>query len=201
MSRQSGQRQVKKSYIVLGDGQTEYYYLRHLKKIKAYKYIIRPSLFDSITIETVEGLIDEYLSGDCDQVIYFTDYDTIVNQNKLADFQRLKKKYANVKEVLICETMPSIEFWFLLHFIKTTREFKNSDEVIELLVKYIDCYSKGETFLNNIKWVETLCSNGKLLTAIKHSSEILLEKAKGDKGSHFSFSNANVAFEWFDRQK
>jgi hypothetical protein len=46
-----------------------------------------------------------------------TNYDKIVNQNKIAEFEKLKGKYAETDEVLICETMPSIEFWFLLHFL------------------------------------------------------------------------------------
>lgn len=201
MSRQPGKRQTKKTYVVLGDGKTEQYYLKHLKKIKGYKYSIRPSLFTSITIETAGDIIDEYLSGGCDQIIYFTDYDTIVNQNKVAEFENLKNKYAHRDEVFICETMPSIEFWFLLHFLKTTREFNNANEVESLLVKYICNYSKKvNTFLENPKWVETLCADGKLKTAIINSSSILTEKEKGNKGSHFPYSKAHLAIEYFEKQ-
>jgi hypothetical protein len=201
MGRQSNKRETRKTYVVLGDGQTEQYYLKHLKALKGYKYTIRPSLFSSITIETAGSIIDEYLSGGCDQIIYFTDYDTIVNQNKTAEFEKLKNKYVDVKEVFICETMPSIEFWFLLHFLKTTREFTNASDAIALLVRYMQGYSKGEAYLKNSKWVETLCSNGKLETACNNSSSILTEKEKGDKGSHFPYSKAHIAIEQFEKQR
>jgi hypothetical protein len=201
MARQSGKRQTRKTYVVLGDGQTEQYYLKHLRTLKGYKYSIRPSLFASITIETAGSIIDEYLSGGCDQIIYFTDYDTIVNQNKIAEFEKLKGKYTGINEVLICETMPSIEFWFLLHFLKTTREFSNASEVVTLLLKYISGYSKGETYLKSSKWVETLCANDKLETACNNSLSILTEKGKGDKGSHFPYSKAHIAIDCFEKQK
>jgi len=201
MARQSGRRETKKTYVVLGDGQTEQYYLKHLKALKGYKYTIRPSLFSSITIETAGSIIDEYLSGGCDQVIYFTDYDTIVNQNKIAEFEKLKSKYAEIEEVFICETMPSIEFWFLLHFLKTTREFNNATEAINFLTRYMQGYSKGEAYLKNFKWVETLCSNGKLEIASNNSSSILTEKENGNKGSHFPYSKGHIAIEQFEKQK
>ncbi len=201
MARQTGKRLLRTNYAVLGDGQREQYYLKHLKRLKNYKYAIRPSLFASITFETAEGIIDELLSGGCNQIIYFTDYDTIVNQDKIAEFEKLKDKYAKNEEVFICETMPSIEFWFLLHFVKTTREFNNASEVTNLLVRYMQGYTKGEAYLKNSKWVETLCSNGKLEIASSNSSLILSEKEKGDKGSHFPYSKAHIAIEQFETQK
>jgi hypothetical protein len=201
MARQTGKRETRRTYVVLGDGQTEQYYLKHLKTLKGYKYTIRPSLFSSITIETAGSIIDEYISGGCDQIIYFTDYDTIVNQNKIAEFEKLKGKYVETKEVFICETMPSIEFWFLLHFLKTTREFNNASQAISLLVKYMQGYTKGEDYLKKSKWVETLCSDGKTETACSNSSSILTEKEKGDKGSHFPYSKAHIAIEQFEKQK
>src|ERR1035437_8851864 len=157
MSRQIVRRLLKANYVVLGDEITEQYYLKHLKGLKNYKYAIRPSLFAGLTIETAESIIDDLLTGGCDQIIYFTDYDTIVNQNKVEAFASLKTKYSGYEEVLICETMPSIEYWFLLHYQKTTREFRNADDVCEFLKKHIRDYSKKEDYLKNAKWVENLC--------------------------------------------
>jgi hypothetical protein len=200
MARQSGKRQTRKTYVVLGDGQTEQYYLKHLRTLKGYKYSIRPSLFASITIETAGSIIDEYLSGGCDQIMYFTDYDTIVNQNKIAEFEKLKGKYTETNEVFICETMPSIEFWFLLHFHKTTREFSNANEVVTLFLKYLSGYSKGEAYLKNAKWVETLCASGKLNQAINNSTLVMAEKEK-NQASHSPYSKAHIAIEYFEKQK
>lgn len=200
MSRQIVRRLLKTNYVVLGDGITEQYYLTHLKGLKNYKYAIRPSLFAGLTIETAESIIDDLLVGGCDQILYFTDYDTIINQNKVEAFETLKTKYSGHDEVLICETMPSIEYWFLLHYQKTTREFRNADEVFKFLKKHLKDYSKKKDYLANPKWVETLCDNGKLEKAIGNSESVLKAYEKGG-GSHFPFSKNHLAFEYFKKHK
>lgn len=199
MARQSVKREIRKTYVVLGDGQTEQYYLKHLKALKGYRYIIRPSLFTSITLETAGSIIDDYLSGGCDQIIYLTDYDTIINQNKISEFENFKNKYSKKEEVLICETMPSVEFWFLLHFQKTTREFSNANEVVALLVKHLKEYSKSESYLKNKKWVEALCANDRLNKAISNSITVLAEKEKNE-ASHFPFTKIHLGIQKFEKQ-
>jgi hypothetical protein len=198
--RQTGNRLLRTNYVVLGDGQSEQYYLKHLKKLKNYKYAIRPSLFASLTIESAEVIIDELLSGGCDQIIYFTDYDTIVSQGKQQQFADFKNKYGSRSEVFICESMPSIEFWFLLHFLKTTREFRNADEVLCELVKFIKGFSKEKIFLEKEKWVVELCKNGKLETAVNNASSILKQRENDPTGEYFPFTKAHLAIQKFNEQ-
>jgi len=198
MARKHGNRLMHTSFVVLGDGITEQYYLKHLKAIKSYKYTIRPYLFASITIETAEDIIDELLSGGCNQIVYFTDYDTIVNQNKKDKFDALIKKYTGREEVLICESMPSIEFWFLLHFIKTTREYSDANQVTRNLAKYIKSYSKNKGFLENQEWVNELTKNGNFENAILNSKSVLEQKETTSTGSHFPFSKVHIGIERFN---
>lgn len=61
--------------------------------------------------------------------------------------------------------MPSIEFWFLIHFINTNKFFGTSRAVIAELVKHIPRFDKSEAFLSNKKWVEDMISDGKLQDA------------------------------------
>jgi hypothetical protein len=201
MSRQINKIKPYKRFVVLGDGQTEQYYLEHLKAIGGYKYSIRPLLFNSITIEKAALLIKDLLTDGYDMVIYLTDYDTIVNQCKEELFKKLTNKYKNSRRVMICETMPSIEFWFLLHYQKTTREFRNAEEVTCLLLKHIRGYSKEESFLRKSKWVEGLCSGGKQEKAIGFAADGLMQKDRGDAGSHFPYTKAHLAIDKFEKQK
>lgn len=46
------------------------------------------------------------------------------------------------KKVFLVLDSPSIEYWFLLHFERTTRCYSNCQEVVSDLVKYIPGYSK-----------------------------------------------------------
>ena len=103
MARIKRNRRLKANYVVPGDGLTEQYYLKHLKKLKNYKYTVYPSLFNSIDIGQAELKIDELISGDCNLIVYLTDFDTIISQNRVGLFNRIKEKYKNHPEVLICE--------------------------------------------------------------------------------------------------
>jgi hypothetical protein len=196
-----GSRKTHISCAVLGDGQTEQYYLGHLRSIKGYTFKIRPRLFKSITIEEADKLIKELLAEDFDMIIYFTDYDTIVKQNKVPKYNKIVAKYENRIDVMICESMPSIEFWFLLHYIKTTRNFQNADEVIKELKKHIPDFSKETSFLEKRKWVEELCGNGKLTEAMMRASEILTEKTTGITGDYFPYTKVGSGIGWLEKNK
>jgi len=198
MARRSQRRETKKTFVVLGDGITEQFYLKHLKEIKGYKYSIRPSLFVGITFEKAECIINEYLSGGCNNIIYLTDYDTIVCQDKVTEFNHFKSKYSSCKEVLICETMPSIEFWFLLHFIFTTREFRNSGEVERMLKSYFPDYSKEKSYLESKRWVERLVEGEKLEFAKTNAIKILRKRDSDACGRHLPFSEVHKAIERFE---
>jgi len=201
MARRKTHKRLRARYAVLGDGQTEQYYLKHLKVIKGYNYSVYPSLFNDITIETASSKIDELISGGCDLIVYFTDYDTIVSQGKQDKFNELIKKYDDTPQVLICESMPSIEFWFLLHYKKTTREYTRADEVVQELKTFINNYSKGKAFLENPAWVVDLCNGEKLEIAVKRAKSILTQRQKQHVGKHFPFTKAHVGIEKFDKRK
>jgi hypothetical protein len=186
------------SCAVLGDGQTEQYYLTHLRNIRGFNFRIRPRLFKSITIEEADKLIREMLDEDFDMVIYFTDYDTIVKQGKIEKYKKIVGRYEKRTDVLICESMPSIEFWFLLHYIKTTRNFQNASEALKELKKHLPEFSKETSFLEKQKWVEELCANGKLTTAMTYASEILTEKEKGITGDFFPYTKVGEGIAWFE---
>ena len=133
-----------------------------------------------MNFEKAERIIDEYLCGGCNNIIYLTDYDTIINQNKLYDFRAFKLKYSAFPEVLICETMPSIEFWFLIHYEYTTSEFRNSGEVERRLRTYISDYSKSKSFLESRRWVENLMADNRPYR--KDSNSHRTSESRGGRG-------------------
>lgn len=56
------------------------------------------------------------MDGGCDHITFLTDYDTVLSHGRKKKFEELKEKYKGFEEVLICDSMPSIEIRFLLHF-------------------------------------------------------------------------------------
>jgi len=201
MRKLKKERRFNLKYAVLGEGITEQWYLNHLKKHNGYRFSIRPSLFADIGIEKAEGIIDELLSGGCDQVTFLTDYDIIVNQGKKGEFEKLVNKYKNIKEVLICDSMPSIEYWFLLHFAYTTKEFVSCDEIVKDLKNYIPDYSKKKSYLEKDKWFNQLIKNNSLNKAIFNATKGLKQYKNSNTGEHFPFSKMHLAIQEFDKQK
>jgi hypothetical protein len=200
MARRTREIKFKERYVVLGEGITEQHYLEHLKKANAYKYSIKPRLFHDIGIEKVEGIIDDLVSGDCDGVVFLTDYDTIVSQNKQELFNRLVKKYEENDSVLICDSMPSIEYWFLLHFVYTTKEFTMCEEVVAELKKHIKVYSKSAKYLATEAWFSKLMENDGLKNA-KENAEKGFKAKERDGGLHFPYTRMHEAIKRFDEQK
>lgn len=200
MARRKREIKLKDRFVVLGEGITEQHYLEHLKTLGSYKYIIKPRLFQNIGIEKAEGIIDDLVSGGCNGVVFLTDYDVIVNQGKKAVFEKLTRKYVDINEVLICESMPSIEYWFLLHFRYTTKEFSDCNEVLIELKKHINDYSKSGQYLKTERWFNKLLENDGLEKATTNAEKGLKVYENDSVSTHFPFTKIPRAIEEFDKQ-
>jgi hypothetical protein len=105
----------------------------------------------------------------------------------------MRRKYKDNKNVVICDSMPSIEFWFLIHYLNTNKHFNTSDDVIEVLRKYIPDFSKQEKFLSQEKWVANMLSEDRLKQACQRAESMGIEGA--------SYSNVYKAFAIFEKNK
>ncbi len=92
-----------------------------------------------------------------------------------AKFEDMKRKYTDNPAVLLCDSMPSIEFWFLLHYLNTNRYFATSDDVIDALHRYMPNFSKHQSFLSKEVWVAELLVDNRLDTAIANAGMIGIE--------------------------
>ena len=81
-----------------------------------------------------------------------------------------KERFAGNDHVFICDSMPSIEFWFLIHYMNTSKYFRTSQAVIRILKKFIPGYEKTGAFLEKMQWVADMCSDEKLILACKRAS-------------------------------
>lgn len=75
-------------------------------------------------------------------------------------------RLARENQVDLAVSNPSVEYWFLLHFENTNRPFQNTDQLCDVLRKYIPEYNKSKT--------------GYLL--IRDRMEIVLSRAKVFRG-------------------
>lgn len=108
-----------------------------------------------------------------------------------AQLKHIHDNYLGQDNVILCDSMPSIEFWFLLHFLNGNRYYASSGAVVEALRKHISGYDKTDSFLSKSGWVTGLCSNGKLKTAVSRAKHF------GQSGE--SYSNIYKAIELFEK--
>lgn len=186
-------KQQQHSVTILGEGLTEQYYFTHIRSLFGYRYTIKPYFFSVTSLAEMDRKISEAIT-DGGYAIAVFDAD-VANRNDIEKrkLESIRKKYANKRNVIICDSYTSIEYWFLLHFENTNKFFKDSDATEKELRKHIPDYEKKSKFLQNTQWVKDLCSESKL--------KLAQERAKlfGQNGE--SYTNLYKAFEFLDRKK
>lgn len=181
---------LKESIYVIGEGLTEKYYFQHLKKLKGYSCVVRPRFFSSKnSIYYIEKRTNELLLADVTVICAF---DSDVAQRNKEERERLRNfiaEFKNNEKVIICDSLPSIEFWFLLHFKRTNKHFPNYNAIRNELRNYIAGYDKTEKFLLQDKWVKTLINK----------QDIAIKNGKSLHPDEGSYSNIYKAIELLEK--
>lgn len=171
MARRIKTREQKPTIpTIVGAGITEQYYFTHLKNLLGYHVKVRPRYFGQEDIFQLSKKIENILS-DGGVVIAVFDADVALwRDDERKKLEAVKKKYAKNPKVILCDSLPSIEYWFLLHFTDIHRLFPTSENVIKELRKFLPTYDKTAKFLSNPNWVELLCANDGLNSATIHAA-------------------------------
>lgn len=181
MARKIKERKLKRPAItIIGEGATERYYFSHLKRLRGYNFVCKPRNFAEQNIDDIRRQVERVLADDGIAVCVFDADVTRIHKADKAKFEAMRQRYADNPDVIICDSMPSIEFWFLLHFIKTNRYFASSEDVIAYLHRYIPNFNKQQTYLSKENWVESMISCDRMDSAISNAMEI------GDSGESYS---------------
>jgi len=185
--RRQKMREPKPGIYIVGEGITEQYYFAHIKRIFGYQCTIKPRFFGNTSIAEMRKKIEELLRGDIFVICVFDADVSTHNESERRKLKQLQHKYRNNKNLIFCDSLPSIEFWFLLHYLDTNRHFNDSNEAETVLKRYVPEYEKTASFLEKEKWVRDLSSENKLNQAI--------ERAKRLESKQGSYSNVYRAFE------
>jgi len=178
--------QLKSGVFVVGEGITEQYYFTHLKQINKYKCIVKPRFFGKTDISQIEKTVKKLLMGDVTVICVFDADISKRNKEENRKLVLFKKCYKNEECVIICDSLPSIEFWFLLHYVKTNKHFINSKSVEQELQKHLKNYNKTQKFLEDSKWVEELSKN--IVTAQNNAKSLEIHDG-------YSYSNVYKAID------
>lgn len=194
MARRIDNRNQKNhSVTILGEGLTEQYYFTHIRTLFDYHYTIKPYYFSVTSLVEMDKKIAEAITDGGFAIAAFDADVAHRNEAEKKKLESIRRKYATKKNVVLCDSLTSIEYWFLLHFENTNRHFKDSAATENELRKHIPEYEKKAKFLEELKWVSDLCADGKL--------ELANNRAKffGEKGE--SYSNVYKAFELLEKLK
>lgn len=182
--------------IVIGPGATERCYFRHLSSIYRLSINIEPKFFNGDDARHLEKQINEVREKISQTATIIVAYDrdvTAWNETERSRLDRLRHKYdKSNSRVMLCDSMPSIEYWFLLHYEDTAAAFGTSGKVIERLKPHIPQFQKKEKWLEQQSWVDDLCADGRLRTATERA------KRHGTDGQ--SYSNMWKAIEYLGLQ-
>lgn len=201
----TGTREMGELYpfLICGGTNTERYYFMHINDKTEYKINIRPRYFsdESNYTETFPKRIKEVLSTNNDAKVFCVfDWDTIYgNKAKIKKHEAFEKQFQTEISngtVTICPSMPSIEYWFLLHFVNYTKLLKNYGKVSNVLAPYLrPCFAnsektslkkllKHEKYLKDATWVENLCADKKLALAIERAEKNIKDADKLNNQSY-----------------
>ena len=191
-------------FLISGGRNTERWYFAHINDITDYKFNIIPKYFgdESSYTEVFPVRIKGILEKNTDAKVFCVfDWDTIfnneTNQEKYRAFEEELQPEIESGTVILCPSMPSIEYWFLLHFKNHTNLIKNNGNAVGILAPYIKSWFpsekklskilKNKKYIQNSYWVKELCSDGKLQLAIQRAEENInaaIEKNELNKQSY-----------------
>lgn len=185
-SRPTGFRKTKPGIVIIGEGLTEQYYFSHLKKLKGFRCTVEPRLQRNTSISSFEKKINELIDSDIQIICVF---DTDVTQKDPTEKERVeifKKKYGEQESVVLCDSLPSIEYWFLLHFKGGQKNLTTSGSVIRSLRRFLKHYEKTQKHLQNDQWVKELNSgSGDMLLALQKAER----ESKSNRPDHCPYTN------------
>lgn len=148
-------RKSRPTFAVVADGETEMWYLQMLKRnAPAIRIDIRPQISNKKKMEDQRQLVRD-LAEDYTKVFWIVDLDAILGNSRqikkgketpLDKFCKYAKEFETSKTVEIIVNNPCLEFWFLLHFEKTSKCFSQCEKAVTQLKNHLPDYEKSQKF-------------------------------------------------------
>ncbi len=185
-NRQKGFRKTRPGIVILGEGLTEQFYFQHLKRIKGLHCTVEPRLQTNTSISSFEKKNKDLIENDIHVICVFDADVAEKNQVEKDRLNEFKEKFGAHPKVTLCDSLPSLEYWFLLHFQEGKSVTCDARSVTRTLKKHIVNYSKTKKFLNNEKWVRDMTEGkGNLDQAMQRAEDAVTI----EKPDHCPYSN------------
>lgn len=187
MARKTNKKNLKNAVAIVGEGITEWHYFTDLKQVERYSFKVKPELPKHSDVNAIVKKATELLAEGYDKVLCLFDMDRIItNSKENSKYQKHKKRLHNKQKksggkIIFYETMPCIEFWFLLHFIKfSSRIYTDCDSLKTKLLGYLEGYDKSEVYFRKNKIYRILTAKGNIELATENAEKLMDEKKNSD---------------------
>jgi hypothetical protein len=145
------------AFAIVVDGKTEVWYLQMLKRNeRGIRVSIKPEIPNKKSVEEQYNLVCDLSSKEFTKVFWVVDLDTLIKETNeapkgkkspLKTFDDYRTKLANnFNNVVVIVNNPCLEFWFLLHFEKTSKYFNTCSGAETQLKKHLKNYEKTQKF-------------------------------------------------------
>lgn len=194
MGRTSKKKKVLlNKFALIGEGFTEWYYFNSMRKAGRLCYDIKPELPKHSDLKSINDKAEECLQLGYIKVFCIVDYDTIArDQTEFNKYNKIKQKSKN--NIIWIESMPSIEFWFLLHYQEnfSSKIYTNYKEIEKDLKKHISDYDKTKEYFIKKDIYSLLEHNGSKATKL---SKISCNKKEESDNIFFPYTNMNILYD------
>lgn len=199
MAKPRGQRTkpFKKVIRIICPGEIEKVYFQALKhdRFRGLSITIKPKLGQADKFEKVfQDIVKNYAEGESIAYFYVNDMDAIIAQDMLEKYKKAKGKALKASNGMLTmiETIPCIEYWFLLHYIYTTKHYPSYESMKKDVRDAIPDYDKNEAWAKKIYGI----LKDRIGIAMANSRKSTENKQK-DEGA-CSYTNMHVLIEQLD---
>ena len=149
MPRKTHKIKSKKTILLIVEGYTEKIYFSQMKFVENNQNVtIIPRMAKHSSLVTIlETAIKEAKEKIYDSIWCVFDRDVLLSTGSSKELE-LKFNEANRLNIQFADSLPAFEIWFLLHYVLPKQYYKNQDELINELEKYIKNYSKDVNWLS-----------------------------------------------------
>lgn len=175
--RRGRNKLTKQAFAVVVDGQTEYWYLQMLIHNEPnIPSNIKPQV-PKKNIDQQYKLVTQLSEEEYDKVFWIVDLDVLLkeerekksNPSSLQKFLAYYKRLSKNQKVVVIVNNPCLEYWFLLHFKKTTKVFTTCADAEKEVRQHLKGYEKTEKFFKK--------SNNDIYTQLKPYLKIAVSNA------------------------
>ncbi|MGB1205762.1 MAG: RloB family protein [Chitinophagales bacterium] len=202
MARKTKKRSFKGYNIgLVCEGETEWFYFEHFKTAKKLPYKLKPDLPKHSSYISIFAKAKQLVDDEYDKVFCILDLDDIRSQNLTKKYEKAKATLPKNKKIVVIETMPCFEFWFLLHFINySTKVYEDWVSLAPVLKKYWPAYEKDQNYFRSVNLYKYITINGNEVNAKELAEK--LRKAKAESNNDlFPFTDMDLLLNNLNRLK